>query len=81
MTTLEFKKEVENFFSDKININYKKFKKENPHLPPEFYFLLLAIRIDKIKSILDTPKKSTHSIRTSPRKRKRKEYYGYQIQK
>ena len=78
MLTIEFQKEVENFFSDKLNINYKKFQKENPHLPPEFYFLLLAIRIEKLKTQLDTPKNSTHSIRTSSRKRKRKEYQQYQ---
>lgn len=90
MTTLEFKTEVDNFFSDKLNINHKKFQKENPHLYPEFYFLFLAINIDKLKTQLDTPKNSTSSRRTSSkrissrrtssrrtssRKRTKKEYY------
>lgn len=78
MANIENLNDIKNFFIDKININYKKFKKENSQLSPNFYFLLLAIRVDKVKTLLDTPKQSTHSIRTSSRKRKRKEYYDYQ---
>lgn len=74
MANIENLKNIENFLVNKININYEKFKEENPHLSPNFYFLILAIRVDKVKTLLDTSNHSTHSIRTSSRKRKRKQY-------
>lgn len=73
MANIENIKDIENFFIDKININYKKFKKENSQFSPNFYFLLLAIRVDKVKTLLHTTNHSTYSIRTSSRKEK--EYY------
>jgi len=54
MITSNEQKNIENFFNNQININYKKFKKENSHLVPNFYFLLLAMRIDMAKTLLNT---------------------------
>jgi len=69
MITSNDQRNIENFFNNQININYKKFKEENSHLKPNFYFLLLATRIDNVKTLLDTPQNSTKSIRTSKRKK------------
>lgn len=79
MANIEHIKDIEKFFIDKININYEKFKEENSHLSPNFYFLLLAIRVDKVKSSLNTQKNLTRTTRYSTRtkKRKRNEYYEY----
>lgn len=76
MANIENLEDIENFLVDKININYEKFKQENSHLAPNFYFLLLAIRVDKVKSLLNTPKNSTKTTiySTITKKRKRKEY-------
>lgn len=74
MTNRENLEDIEMFLIDKININYEKFKEENSHLAPNFYFLLLATRVDKVKSLLNTPKNSTRTTRYSTRTKKRKRY-------
>ena len=76
MTNIENLEDIEKFLIDKLNINYEKFKEENSHLAPNFYFLLLAIRVDKVKSSLNTQKNLTKTTRYSTRtkKRKRNEY-------
>jgi len=68
MTTVTEQKEIEDFFVNKLNINYEKFKQENPHLSPCFYFLLLATRIESVNVFLN--KNSIQPVRSSTRKRK-----------
>jgi len=68
MANIEHLEDIEKFFIDQININYEKFKEENSHLSPNFYFLLLAIRVDKVKSSLNTQKNLTRTTRYSTRK-------------
>jgi hypothetical protein len=50
MTTLSLEnKNIHKFINKQINLNYEKFKEENP-ITPQFYFLLVAVKIEQVRN-------------------------------